>query len=116
MSALPPNAANPPVFSLRSFLLLLLIGLVPFGAVGGYMYWQAQRVEPVDYIRNLTGCLKRSQQEGGPVAFTDADGDLVADAPTDPAQQKDPAELVFAPLASEPATPEEPWKGFLEHL
>ncbi|MGV6873620.1 phosphate/phosphite/phosphonate ABC transporter substrate-binding protein [Pseudochelatococcus sp. B33] len=49
--------------------------------------------------------------------YTDADGDLVADTPTDPAQQIDPDTLIFAYTPVEdPAVYADVWKGFLDHL
>jgi len=49
--------------------------------------------------------------------YTDADGDLVADAPTDPAQQIDPDTLIFAYTPVEdPAVYAKVWEGFLAHM
>jgi phosphonate transport system substrate-binding protein len=49
--------------------------------------------------------------------YTDADGDMIADIPTDPAQQVDPPVLIFAYTPVEdPAVYVEVWKGFLEHM
>ncbi|MEX0971198.1 MAG: phosphate/phosphite/phosphonate ABC transporter substrate-binding protein [Paracoccaceae bacterium] len=49
--------------------------------------------------------------------FTDADGDLIADIPTDPADQIDPGTLIFAYTPVEdPAVYAEVWADFLEHL
>ena len=49
--------------------------------------------------------------------FTDADGDLIADIPTDAAQLADPATLVFAYTPVEdPAVYAEVWQGFLDHM
>ncbi len=49
--------------------------------------------------------------------FTDANGDLVADAPTDPAKQIDPDTLIFAYTPVEdPAVYAKVWEGFLEHM
>ncbi len=49
--------------------------------------------------------------------FKDADGDMVADAPTDPKEFVDPATLVFAYTPVEdPAVYADVWKGFLDHL
>ncbi|KKX29360.1 phosphate/phosphite/phosphonate ABC transporter substrate-binding protein [Rhizobium sp. LC145] len=49
--------------------------------------------------------------------YADADGDLVADVPTDPAQLVDPDTLVFAYTPVEdPAVYADVWKGFLDHL
>ena len=49
--------------------------------------------------------------------FLDADGDLVADAPTDPAKQMDPGTLIFAYTPVEdPAVYAKVWDGFLAHM
>ncbi|MGQ7791216.1 phosphate/phosphite/phosphonate ABC transporter substrate-binding protein [Faunimonas sp. B44] len=49
--------------------------------------------------------------------FSDADGDLVADIPTDESQLVDPATLIFAYTPVEdPAVYADVWKGFLDHM
>src|SRR5690554_6571789 len=49
--------------------------------------------------------------------FTDANGDLVADAPTDESRWVDPATLVFSYTPVEdPAVYAEVWADFLEHM
>src|SRR5215469_10513160 len=49
--------------------------------------------------------------------FQDADGDMVADTPTDPSKWADPATLIFAYTPVEdPAVYAKVWKGFLEHM
>jgi len=49
--------------------------------------------------------------------YTDADGDLIADIPSDPSQQVDPSTLIFAYTPVEdPAVYAEVWAGFLEHM
>jgi phosphonate transport system substrate-binding protein len=49
--------------------------------------------------------------------FTDADGDLIADIPTDESQLVDPDTLIFAYTPVEdPAVYAEVWADFLEHL
>lgn len=49
--------------------------------------------------------------------FTDKDGDLVADAPTDPAQWVDPETLIFAYTPVEdPAVYAKVWEDFLKHM
>ncbi|MFN3363993.1 MAG: phosphate/phosphite/phosphonate ABC transporter substrate-binding protein [Allorhizobium sp.] len=49
--------------------------------------------------------------------YSDADGDLIADIPTDASQLVDPDTLVFAYTPVEdPAVYAEVWKGFLDHL
>jgi len=49
--------------------------------------------------------------------FIDADGDMVADAPTDPSEWVDPKTLVFAYTpAEDPALYVDVWEGFLKHM
>jgi len=49
--------------------------------------------------------------------YQDADGDLVADIPTDPSQQIDPDTLIFAYTPVEdPAVFAKAWDGFLRHM
>ncbi len=49
--------------------------------------------------------------------YTDADGDLIADIPTDAAQLSDPSTLIFAYTPVEdPAVYAEAWKDFLTHM
>lgn len=49
--------------------------------------------------------------------YTDADGDLVADTPTDPAQLVDPDTLIFAYTPVEdPSVYVDVWQEFLDHL
>src|SRR5262245_33838457 len=51
------------------------------------------------------------------VRLQDADGDLVADTPTDPSKWIDPPTLVFAYTPVEdPAVYAKVWRGFLEHM
>lgn len=49
--------------------------------------------------------------------FTDNDGDLIADIPSDPAKLVDPGTLIFAYTPVEdPAVYAEVWQGFLDHM
>lgn len=49
--------------------------------------------------------------------YTDADGDLIADIPSDPAELADPSVLIFAYTPVEdPAVYAEAWKDFLTHM
>jgi phosphonate transport system substrate-binding protein len=49
--------------------------------------------------------------------FTDTDGDLVADCPTDPSKCIDPAKIVFTYVAQEDTSQyEKDWQPFMDHL
>lgn len=49
--------------------------------------------------------------------FTDTDGDLIADTPTDASEQLDPSTLIFAYTPVEdPAVYAEAWSDFLAHM
>ncbi len=49
--------------------------------------------------------------------YTDDDGDLIADVPSDPGQQVDPSTLIFAYTPVEdPAVYANVWAGFLKHM
>lgn len=49
--------------------------------------------------------------------YTDADGDMIADVPTDASQLVDPSTLIFAYTPVEdPAVYAEAWKDFLDHM
>lgn len=49
--------------------------------------------------------------------FSDADGDMIADIPTDPKEWVDPATLVFTYTPVEdPAVYAKVWDGFIQHM
>ncbi len=61
--------------------------------------------------------LAATAQFGLDARYTDADGDLIADIPTDPGDWVDPGTLVFAYTPVEdPAVYEGVWQDFLDHL
>jgi phosphonate transport system substrate-binding protein len=65
----------------------------------------------------LTSALAPAPSLAMDARFTDADGDLVADAPKDPKDWVDPEVLVFAYTPVEdPAVYAKVWDGFLKHL
>jgi phosphonate transport system substrate-binding protein len=71
-------------------------------------------------LRLLVACavaLASSPASALDPRFKDADGDLLADVPTDPAQQLDPPTLIFAYTPVEdPAVYAKVWDGFLRHM
>lgn len=63
------------------------------------------------------GAIVSAQASDLAPRFTDADGDMVADAPTDPSQWVDPATLVFAYTPVEdPSVYAKVWDGFIKHM
>ncbi|MDB5298056.1 MAG: phosphonate transporter, periplasmic phosphonate-binding protein [Phycisphaerales bacterium] len=123
-----PHAAQPlaPVRSRSgrtSIILLALLVLVPAAGVLGGLYLmrvrgpqQQSADEHAQLMLKLTGL-------GAPVTnrlaarFTDADGDLVADPPTDPKLLVDPPELTFSYIAvDEAADYAKDWQPFVDHL
>ncbi len=106
-----------PRFSWRNVVIGTLIFLIPLASFAAWqcrlLYWN----DNVDYGRVLTGYLKRA---GTPTklveGFKDANGDMVADAPTDASKQLDPEELVFAPIAGSARDTEDVWRPFLDQV
>ena len=71
-------------------------------------------------LKALAACLLACATFGAAAMdprFKDADGDLVADAPTDPKDWVDPSTLVFAYTPVEdPAVYAKVWQSFVDHL
>ncbi|MFM9857995.1 phosphate/phosphite/phosphonate ABC transporter substrate-binding protein [Pseudoxanthobacter sp. M-2] len=76
-------------------------------------------------MKTLVAALLMSSLIAGPAfaefaldsRYQDADGDLIADVPTDPSQLVDPDTLIFAYTPVEdPAVYADVWAGFLDHL
>ena len=76
-------------------------------------------------MKTLVAALLVSSLMAGPAfaeftldsRYQDADGDLIADVPTDPSQLVDPDTLIFAYTPVEdPAVYADVWAGFLDHL
>lgn len=108
---------NRPAFQVRNIIVPLLMLLIP---VLGYFGWQYKQAldESKPLPENiLVGNLKRTTAADKLAErFVDADGDMVADGPKNPADRIDPRELVFCPGIGGPEEPEETWSEFIEHL
>lgn len=90
------TTSNPRPLGLR--LLLSLIALVAMTLTAGALAQDCER-----------GALD--------ARFCDADGDMLADTPTDPAQLRDPSTLVFTYAPTEdPAVYQDAFGDFLDHL
>ncbi len=100
----------------------ILTIVVPAAIVGIAAYLIASRSATVSQDEIAPTILSRmfvseSVPPVGPTAYTDADGDLVADAPDDPSKCIDPPTLVFSFIAAEEESIDEPkWKELLDAL
>ncbi len=115
---IPPAATTPQKrFSwARVLLTALVVGLIVVGAFG-YVYYTNTQIETVDSSKLFTGYLKNSESQSTLAAeYTDANGDLVADAPS-AEKLIDPKELIFSEIATDdPEKAAEVWKPFLAYL
>lgn len=101
----------------RTVKLLLALVVAVLVIVGFYAAWQMPKPQSSHGSLHALGLAN-------PVAnrlherFTDADGDLVADTPGDPAAWLDPETLTFSYIAIEGEGERyaETWKEFVEHL
>ncbi len=104
-----------------SLTVMLLALFVPVAAVLGGLYVAMTRQPGVaDHntksMLHMTGLGTPTTNRLG-AQFTDSDGDLIADAPTDASKLIDPDTLVFSYIATdEPEKYEAAWKSFTDHL
>ena len=104
-------------------VLLLLAALVPVAIVASVLWFQwvqrtrqSARETSHATARRLLG-LDRQARNALDGRFTDANNDLVADPPADPAQYVDPPVLYFSYVALEDPTPyQTAFADFLAHL
>ncbi len=92
--------------------VLIAIGVVLLVAVGVFVFRSSQP-KPAEEV------AEAEPQKYGDLrmGLVDADGDLVADAPTDPAEWVDPSTLIFAYTPVEdPEVYRDVWAEFLDHL
>jgi phosphonate transport system substrate-binding protein len=118
MSSVPPSTSSPPSFSFVRVLLLLVLAVVAIGAVflAKRTQWEQQAREKEPTLLNQMGFGAAAPMQLD-AAYTDADGDLIADTPKDPKQQVSPDKLVFAFIASDTADSERAaWKDLVDTL
>ncbi len=110
-----PEAPRQKTRPLRDLLLVVLVLLLAGGGVGAYLYCSAwSSVTRMNLPRSIRAAVVNPDKLDA--AFTDADGDLVADPPKDPAKQLDPAVLRFSPLEHDRKRAARVWKEFTDHL
>lgn len=104
-----------PHLSLRRVLLVVL----PVVILGLGAYLWSQTLEPAaqnELSNNVFAKMLSANitPVGSKMSFADADKDLIADAPEDPAKCIDPEVLVFSSVAAEAeSAPQEAWQGVL---
>lgn len=110
MTASAPRSSPPSLGNILSIALplALLIGLV-----AGWMYLSATASHRQVPYRTLIrySMLAPTQLDA---EYTDADGDLVADPPSDPAKRINPETLLFATLDRDQER--DVWREFADHL
>jgi phosphonate transport system substrate-binding protein len=100
-------------------VLVLFLALAGLGAGAAWFYHHEWKdVEDVDYLGNIGGAMRVSEGDALKLDpdLKDSDGDLVADAPSDPVKQLDPPTLIFAPLPGPRGEVAGVWDEFKEHL
>ena len=109
----------------RAVLLVAVALLVTAAAVllgGGIYRWMLPRHDELHDLNraamlHMTGLGQATANRLDPARFTDADGDLVADAPADAAQLIDPPTLTFSYIpAEDPEAYRTAWRPFVAHL
>ncbi len=92
--------------------------VLPIAIVGLAAYWWSSNLESKargDIAPSMMARMFTSEPmvTGGVLEFADADNDMVADPPTDPAKLITPDTLVFSYVAEEEAPSEDTWKELL---
>jgi phosphonate transport system substrate-binding protein len=116
MSETPYSTADKPRTEHSAGRVLRVV--LPVALVLLAAYWWSSRLESQarsDMASNVVGriFISEPQSTTGKLAFSDADKDLVADPPTDPAKLANPDSLVFSYVATasdEAAESEDTWK------
>jgi phosphonate transport system substrate-binding protein len=98
-----------------------MMAVVPLAAlvaiVGALVYLRATQVKATSLSAGLIANAQRRLTRGLDPKFTDADRDLVADVPTDPARLVDPETIVFSYIATDdPAQAETTWKPVMDRI
>jgi phosphonate transport system substrate-binding protein len=118
METQPAAAIPAPLPKRTNPILLLLLAILVAGVIGAALWMNFYHAPVVDQSLNL-----RATGFNGPVIhklapeFTDSDGDLIADAPTDPAKWIDPPTICFSYVATDDAEASaKNWKPFTDYL
>jgi phosphonate transport system substrate-binding protein len=116
-SANNPGAARPTSSPARVLAIVLPVALVGLAA-----YWWSSKLEArarSDMASSIIGRMFVSEPmpQSSSMEFADADHDMVADPPTDPAKLVNPDALLFSYVATEgQGVPDENWKELIAAL
>src|SRR5262249_5597406 len=93
-----PGAVGPrsPRVSTRRILMAAVPLVAVVAIVGGLVYLRATQVKATSLSAGLIANAQKRLTRGLDASFTDADKDLVADVPADPARLVDPETIVFS--------------------
>ena len=103
------------------FFVLLTLVLAGIAVTFGILYFQnatslkEAKEDSARIVTQLTG-TDRPLPKGLDPRFKDANGDLVADPPTDPKFLIDPPVLYFSFIAEDIDETKAVWKDFMDHL
>jgi phosphonate transport system substrate-binding protein len=97
-------------------MLVLLPVLVLIAAAGGWYWMETKKLDEFKPDAAPTFRIAVDFPLTLDPAFVDADGDMVADAPSEPTEWIDPPTLVFAVLGSDLGREREVWADFVEFL
>jgi phosphonate transport system substrate-binding protein len=117
MSSTSPAVAPKRSFSLIRVLLVILPALLIAGVVYVVNSVESSPTFGTQDLATRLGYMVAASQELDTQKFTDSDGDLVADPPTDAAKQVSPEKLVFSFIGSPDAKDgKDNWKEFADFL
>jgi phosphonate transport system substrate-binding protein len=111
-----PSASASPTFPWGRLFATVLLFSCGTLAVLGYFYYEATQSTPppLNWLQHVAPSLTASTKLAK--GLSDADGDLVADPPTDASAWLDPEQLVFGVLGPDLEAEQERWRDLLSHL
>lgn len=115
----PPSVPSTPHPADRSRRMMVLLALLVVAAAGCYAYvlYASRHAPDYDFEAIRTFLAKAAQDQKLGDSYRDADGDLIADTPSDPGKLQKVDELGFCLVAGDdPRKTQEEWQDFFEAL
>ncbi len=110
--AKPDTPAKPPATNWPRLVVIAVVLALVAGGIYAYTIWTS--AGPANFPANFRAVVANPDKLDA--AFTDADNDLVADAPKEAAKLLDPAEITFGVLEGAGEGGAATWKEFLTHF